>query len=64
MDITSFVSSNRERALLVGDYNTYRAQLTRQLLALRKKLGQATAKNAKYAKKATIRAQDIAENKE
>ena len=62
MDITSFVTSNRDRALLIGDYNTYRSQLSRQLLALRKRLGRTTPKNSKYTGKAPVTAEDIAGN--
>jgi len=60
MDITTFVHGNRNRAFLIGDYNSYHTQLTRQLLSLRKKLGRTTPKNAKYTEKAPVTAQDIA----
>lgn len=49
MDITTFVSQHRE-ALLIGDYNTYRAQLSRQLQATRRRLGLATPKREKFSK--------------
>ena len=62
MDITAFVASRRE-ALLIGDYNTYRAQLSRQLNSIRKRLGRATPKREKYSKK-TIFATDIGSNHE
>lgn len=64
MEITSFVHGNRDRAFLVGDYNSYHAQLTRQLLAIRKRLGRTTPKNAKYTEKEPVTADDIAKNKE
>ena len=64
MDITAFVVSRRENALLLGDYNSYRAQLSRRLLTLRKKLGRTTPKGKKYAPKAPITAKDIASNHE
>jgi signal recognition particle subunit SRP68 len=51
MNITEFVLSYRERAFLVGDHGFYRSQLSRQLATLRRKLGIATGKNAKYALK-------------
>lgn len=57
MDITEFVASHRE-ALLISDYNTYRAQLSRQLLAARKRLGRATNKREKFAAK-PVTAEDI-----
>lgn len=59
MDITSFVTSNRDRALQLGDYDTYRAQLTKTILSFRKRLGRATPKGSKFAKKAPITAADI-----
>ncbi|KAK5729029.1 signal recognition particle subunit srp68 [Elasticomyces elasticus] len=62
MDITPFIASHRE-ALLIGDYNVYRTQLSRQLLAIRKRLGRATAKKEKFAKK-EISASDIGSNLE
>ncbi|KAF2201266.1 hypothetical protein GQ43DRAFT_394586 [Delitschia confertaspora ATCC 74209] len=63
MDITKFVISHRESALLVGDYNTYRTQLSRRLLTLRKKLGRATPKHAKYTEP-KITAEEIGGNVE
>ncbi|TKA60616.1 hypothetical protein B0A55_12563 [Friedmanniomyces simplex] len=62
MDITPFVASHRE-ALLIGDYNIYRSQLSRQLLATRKRLGRATAKREKFAKK-DVTAEDVGNNHE
>ncbi|XPT01467.1 signal recognition particle subunit srp68 [Ascochyta lentis] len=62
MDVTSYVTKYREAAFLLGDYNTYRAQLTRRLRIVQKKLGRATPKNAKYAAKAPVTAEDIAKN--
>lgn len=59
MDITKFVASLRESAFLVGDHATYRAQLSRRLPIVRKKLGRATAKNAKYSNKSPVTAADI-----
>jgi signal recognition particle subunit SRP68 len=61
MDVTNYVLSHRERALLIGDHGTYRAQLSRQLKTLRKQLGRATPKNAQYAHK-PITAEDVAGN--
>lgn len=59
MDITSFVHHSRDKAFLLGDYSTYRTQLSRQLLSLRRKLGRTTPKNQKFASKAAITAQDV-----
>ncbi|KIW00087.1 uncharacterized protein PV09_08273 [Verruconis gallopava] len=64
MNITKFVVSHRENALLIGDYKTYQHQLTKQLASLRKKLGRATPKNGKYTKKPAVTAEDIGRNHE
>lgn len=63
MDITNFVLSHRERALVIGDYGTYRSQLSRQLVNLRKRLGRLTPKNAKYSAK-PVTVEDIQKNHE
>ncbi|OCL14983.1 hypothetical protein AOQ84DRAFT_330146 [Glonium stellatum] len=62
MDITGFVTTHRDSALLLGDYNTYRSQLSRRILSVRKSLGRTTPKNAKYAPKAPITSEDIGRN--
>ena len=62
MDITSFVATQRDSALLLGDYSTYRSQLSRRLLSVRKSLGRTTPKTAKYAPKAPITSEDIGRN--
>ncbi|KAF2450955.1 hypothetical protein P171DRAFT_460404 [Karstenula rhodostoma CBS 690.94] len=64
MDITKFVAEYREAAFLVGDYSSYRAQLSRRLRIVRKKLGRATAKNAKYTAKAAVTAEEVGRNAE
>ncbi|KAL5377179.1 hypothetical protein DPSP01_009991 [Paraphaeosphaeria sporulosa] len=64
MDITKFVADHREAAFLVGDYSSYRAQLSRRLRIVRKKLGRATAKNAKYTGKAPVTAEEVGKNVE
>ena len=64
MDITNFVTAQREKALLVGDYASYRASLSRRLLTVRKKLGRASPKGRKYAPKAPVIDEDIASNNE
>lgn len=64
MDITKFITEYREAAFLVGDYSTYRAQLSRRLRIVRKKLGRATAKNAKYSAKTQVTAEEVAKNVE
>jgi signal recognition particle subunit SRP68 len=62
MDITAFTVGNRDAALLIADYNAYRKQLSRQLLALRKRLGRSTNKGQKYSNKSTVTADDVAQN--
>jgi signal recognition particle subunit SRP68 len=64
MDITKFIVSQREKALLVGDYSSYRKQLSRRLLVVRKKLNHTSPKGKKYAAKVPITAEDIATNPE
>lgn len=62
MDITTFVSNHRE-TLLVADYNTYRAQLSRQILSARKRLGRATPRREKFAVR-EVTAEEIGSNHE
>ncbi|TDZ40632.1 Signal recognition particle subunit SRP68 [Colletotrichum spinosum] len=64
MDITNFVVSGRDSALLYGDYATYQSQLVKKLLNSRKKLGIATKNRGKYSKKADITAGQVSENHE
>jgi signal recognition particle subunit SRP68 len=62
MDITTFIASKRE-TLLIADHATYRAQLSRQILATRKRLGRTTPKREKFARKPLTAAdvqQDVA----
>ena len=64
MDITNFIVSQREKALLVGDYASYRKQLTRRLLVVRKKLHYTSTKGKKYTARPTVTAEDIAKSHE
>ena len=64
MDITKFVVSLREKALLYGDYSTYWSQLSGKLLNCRKKLNIATKSRAKFNPKAPVTPEQIAENHE
>ena len=64
MDITKFVVSQREKALLVGDYAFYRKQLSRRLLVVRKKLQYTSTRGKKYAARPAVTAEDIAGNHE
>ncbi|CAO1600288.1 signal recognition particle subunit srp68 [Xanthoria calcicola] len=63
MDITRFIVSQRDKALLVGDNGSYRKQLSRRLLVVRKKLN-CSSKGRKYTPKSPITAEDIASNHE
>ena len=62
MDITKFIVSRRNEALLVGDYGSYRKQLSRRLLTVNQRLGRASPKGRKYTPKAPISTQDVASN--
>ena len=64
MDITKFIVSQREKALLVGDYGSYWKQLSRRLLVVRKKLNRTSPKGRKYIPKTPVTAEDIANNHE
>ncbi|KAL8807734.1 MAG: hypothetical protein Q9182_000545 [Xanthomendoza sp. 2 TL-2023] len=63
MDITRFIVTQRDKALLVGDYGLYRKQLSRRLLVVRKKLKYST-KGRKYTTPIPVTAEDIASNHE
>ncbi|KAM5438566.1 signal recognition particle subunit srp68 [Microsporum ferrugineum] len=60
MDITGFIVTHRAEALSMGDYNKYRAMLTRRLHTLNKRLGRTTPKGKKYSAKSVITSSDIA----
>ncbi|KAF3482974.1 uncharacterized protein GIQ15_02298 [Arthroderma uncinatum] len=62
MDITGFIVAHRAEALSMGDYNKYRALLTRRLHTLNKRLGRTTPKGKKYSTKAAITPGDIAKD--
>ncbi|KAL2131529.1 hypothetical protein VTI74DRAFT_4929 [Chaetomium olivicolor] len=64
MEVTKFVVLHREKALLYGDYSTYRSQLANKLLNSRKKLNIATKNRGKYHPKAAVTPEQIAENNE
>jgi signal recognition particle subunit SRP68 len=64
MNITGYVTSERESALVLGDYNTYRAQATRRIHSIRKRLGQATPKGRKYTPKSPITGDDVERDNE
>ncbi|KAK3318595.1 hypothetical protein B0H66DRAFT_591288 [Apodospora peruviana] len=60
MDITKLVVSSREKAMLYGDYSTYRSQLAGKLLNCRKKLRIATKNRGDYKPKPPITPEQIA----
>ena len=64
MDITNFIVAQREKGLLVGDYASYRKQLSRRLLVVRKKLHYTSSKGKKYAARPALMAEDIAKDHE
>ena len=64
MDITAFIIAQREKSLPVGDYGSYRKQLSRRLFTVRKKLHYVSSKGRKYAAKLPISAEDIGNNHE
>ncbi|KAL3418271.1 signal recognition particle protein [Phlyctema vagabunda] len=64
MDITKFIVTGRDQALLYGDYSTYRSQLSGRIHNLRKRLGIATKPRAKYTPKPPVTAADIGSNHE
>ena len=64
MDITNFIIFRRNKALSIGDYGLYRKQLSRRLLVVRKKLDYTSPKGRKYAPKAPVTSEDIANNHE
>jgi len=64
MDITSFVLAQRDKALPIGDYGSYRTQLSRRLLTVRRKLNFKSVKAQKYATKAPVTVEDIRNNHE
>ena len=64
MDITTFIVCQREKALLVGDYGSYREQLSRRIHTVRKKLYPSSKKGGKYSAKAAVTAEDIASSHE
>ncbi|KAI2465084.1 Cupredoxin [Annulohypoxylon bovei var. microspora] len=64
MDITNFVVSARNQALLYGDYNTYHRQLVKKLHNCRKRLNIVTKNRGKFSKKETITAEKLSENHE
>lgn len=59
MDITQFLDSQRALCLQSGDYGSYRRQLGRRLLALRKKLRcTSTAAKKEFSQK-EVTAEDV-----
>lgn len=62
MNITQSIVSERERALIGGDYAAYHAQATRRIHGLRKRLGAATPRGRKYTPKAPVTTTNVLEN--
>ncbi|KAI1421018.1 Cupredoxin [Xylaria sp. FL1777] len=64
MDITNFIVSARNQALLYGDYTTYHRLLAKKLHTSRKKLGVVTKNRSKFTKRGPVSAEQVAENHE
>ncbi|KAI6383131.1 hypothetical protein MCOR25_000318 [Pyricularia grisea] len=64
MDITTFIVSSREQAMLEGGYSAYRTQLAGRLRNCRKRLNIATKSRAKYHAQPQLTPEVLAENKE
>ncbi|KAK8106243.1 Signal recognition particle subunit SRP68 [Apiospora kogelbergensis] len=62
MDITEFIVSSRNAALLYGDYSTYHRQSTKKLANCRRKLGLATKNRGKFTKKGDVTADQISQD--
>ncbi|KAI5865083.1 hypothetical protein GGS23DRAFT_557601 [Durotheca rogersii] len=64
MDITTFVVSARNQALLYGDYSTYHKQLSKKLHNCRKRLDIVTKNRGKFTKREPPTAEQVSENHE
>jgi signal recognition particle subunit SRP68 len=64
MDITNFVVSARNQALLYGDYTTYHRLLAKKLHNVRKKLNIVTKNRNKFSKKPAVTPEQLAGNHE
>lgn len=64
MDITQFIVSSRDKALLYGDHATYRVQLSNRLLKCRQRLKIASKHKGKYVAKPLVTAEQVRENVE
>jgi signal recognition particle subunit SRP68 len=64
MEITNLFFTRREESLLSGDYNTYRAQTSRRLHTIRKKLGRTTPKGRKFNAEAPVTSEDVASDQQ
>lgn len=62
MDITNFVVSARNQALLYGDYTTYHRLLAKKLHTLRKRLNIVTKNRSKFTKKPSVTAEQLTED--
>ena len=64
MDVTRSIVSERDRALLSGDYDAYHAQASRRIHALRKRLKVTTPKGRKYSPKDPVTSENVTNNVE
>ena len=61
MNITKSIVSQRDRALIRGDYNNHHAQATRRIHTIRKRLAATTPRGKKYTQRSPVTAQHVAE---
>jgi hypothetical protein len=64
MEVTNFIVALREKALLEGDYGSYRTQLSGKLLNSRRKLNIATKHRGKFHRRENLTIQQINEDHE
>ncbi|KAF8476891.1 hypothetical protein BDZ91DRAFT_672115 [Kalaharituber pfeilii] len=62
MDTINFISSLRQQALLLSDYNAYRQMCSRRLAKLRKRLGRVSDPTRKDSRPAPVTAEDLAKD--
>ncbi|KEF55236.1 uncharacterized protein A1O9_08890 [Exophiala aquamarina CBS 119918] len=63
MNITHSIVSERDRALLAGDYSSYHSQATRRIHSLRRRLG-ASNRGRKYNPKGPVTPENVVRNAE
>ncbi|KAI9819772.1 MAG: hypothetical protein M1826_001081 [Phylliscum demangeonii] len=64
MDITHYIVSHRNKNVQLNGYNGYYTHASRELAAIRKKVGRSTPKGKKYAGALPVSAEDVASKPE